>query len=72
MSVPVDVTLRVRVQSDIDPRYERGAVPYDFKHLNSTPEVEAFLDHLAAKARQEIEAAGGIVVVEFEILQEEA
>lgn len=68
--VPVEVTIRLLVHSDIDPRDDHGSVPYDFKHLNSTPAVEAFLDHLAEKARREIEAAGGIVVVEFEIKEE--
>lgn len=68
VSVPVEVTIKLVVDSAIDPRDEHGGVPYAFKHMQSTPEVEAFLDHLSERALECMANLRSVGIAEFEVV----
>jgi hypothetical protein len=69
-TIPVEVTIKLVVDSEIDPRHEHGYVPDDFKHMRFTPPVTEFLEHLDMQVTEYLAEGGGLSIVEFEILDD--
>jgi len=67
-TIQIEVTIKLVIESTIDPRREDGYVPDDFKRMRPTPMVTTFLDHLDEQVQEYLAEGGGLSITEFEIL----